>query len=571
MTIRGALGSLFLFALISTGVFLFLPADVFAQASAAADVAGTAGLGNNSLLDTIGFIINIFLGLLGVVFLILFIYAGFIWMTAGGDDKKVEAAKRVLINATIGLVIVLAAYGITTFILNYFGDATGFGRGGGANGTVSVERLSGSLGSGPIKDHYPRRNETDVARNTRIMVTFKEEMDLASVEENSLIYPSAGGKTAALSDVEVKATPDGKTFVFDPAEYLGSPTESVEYTVALDPDMKNAAGAAVFVGSNTGGYEWSFETGTSIDLSPPSVEVVTPASGGTYDQNIVVQMTFSEAVDPTTATGTADGLGSYNVITVAGSSGTPTPGTYEISNGYKTVTFIPTQSCGVNSCNEEIFCLPGGQPIAGNINAATVSDAPPQANLPYDGIADMAGNALDGNSDGTAGDDYAWSFVTSNSVNTEGPTVISISPNIGAEDVPLDQSIEMVFSDVLMSSSVSSETMFLTNKEVESGDSHEQWYRFDLDFLTAGGDTASSSSAAAEKTRVTASHGTFLESVDGKSYFYGLEATQGVRNEYQNCFAPAEGPDVSGGSCLTSEASPYCCNGVASSSACSLF
>jgi hypothetical protein len=569
MPIQRAAGLFFLFALVSTGILFFLPHVSFAQASGASEVATAAGLGSRSLLETIGTIINVFLGLLGVIFLILFIYAGFVWMTAGGDDKKVETAKRILISATVGLAICLAAYGIATFVMNYLGDATGTGRGnGGVNGTVSVERLSGSLGSGPIKDHYPKRNDTDIARNTRIMITFKSEMDKDSVADGTVIYPSASGKTAALTDTLVTAAPDGKTFVFDPAEYLGSPTENVEYTVDLSPDLENADGEKVFVGSNAEGYEWSFETGTTIDLSPPTVMSVTPGTGGTYDQNILVQVTFSEPVDPTSSTGTTE---SFTNISVTGVSGAATSGTYETSNGYKTVTFVPSQSCGVNSCNEEIFCLPGGQLISSTVSGATVGANPPQADAPYDGIVDMAGNALDGNGDGTAGDDFTWNFTTSNSVNTLGPAIASISPNIEAEDVPLDQDIEMVFSDVLMSSSVSSENIFLSNKEAESGTSHEQWFRFDTDFLNASGGEITSSSEIPVGTKVTIPHGTFLESVDGKSYSYGVEATERVRNQYQNCFAPAEGPTDTGGSCLTSASAPYCCNGVASSAACSLF
>jgi len=38
-------------------------------------------------------------------------------MTAGGDEAKVTKAKGILKNAIIGLIIVLAAYIITTFVI----------------------------------------------------------------------------------------------------------------------------------------------------------------------------------------------------------------------------------------------------------------------------------------------------------------------------------------------------------------------------------------------------------------------------------------------------------------------
>ncbi|MCF7820684.1 MAG: pilin [Candidatus Pacebacteria bacterium] len=58
-------------------------------------------------------------GFLGVLFIALIIYGGIQWMTASGNDEQVTKAKKVLKSAIIGLVIVLAAYGITWFIFNF--------------------------------------------------------------------------------------------------------------------------------------------------------------------------------------------------------------------------------------------------------------------------------------------------------------------------------------------------------------------------------------------------------------------------------------------------------------------
>lgn len=64
----------------------------------------------------VGQIVGLALSFVGVIFLILMIYAGVTWMTAQGNDQQVGKAKNLLINATIGLVIVFAAYAITAFI-----------------------------------------------------------------------------------------------------------------------------------------------------------------------------------------------------------------------------------------------------------------------------------------------------------------------------------------------------------------------------------------------------------------------------------------------------------------------
>jgi cytochrome bd-type quinol oxidase subunit 2 len=61
-------------------------------------------------------IIKVALSLLGTVFFILMIYAGFLWMTARGEEAKVEKAQSTIRRAVIGLAIVMGAYAATIFI-----------------------------------------------------------------------------------------------------------------------------------------------------------------------------------------------------------------------------------------------------------------------------------------------------------------------------------------------------------------------------------------------------------------------------------------------------------------------
>ncbi|MCX6745535.1 MAG: hypothetical protein NTX00_00785 [Candidatus Parcubacteria bacterium] len=61
-------------------------------------------------------VIKAVLGLSGAVFFVLFIYGGFMWMTAAGQPEKIGAAKKVLINAIIGMALIALAYTITYFI-----------------------------------------------------------------------------------------------------------------------------------------------------------------------------------------------------------------------------------------------------------------------------------------------------------------------------------------------------------------------------------------------------------------------------------------------------------------------
>ncbi len=582
----------------AVGLLIGAPLFVFAADTNLATVGSESGLGTDSLMTIIGRVISVLLSILGVVFLILMVYAGTIWMTAGGDGKKVEKAKQILINAVIGLLLTLSAYAISTFIINMLTDATGGSGDGSTSGSVSPEHLSNSLGSGVIRDHYPARSASDVPRNTKIFVTFRDAMDPSSFitgydvsgtpddvsddvvataidSANVKIYARADGDVAALTDVAVSFTEDLTTFVFDPTAYLGSSTEDVTYAVYLSDKIRNTDAETPI---DSGGYLWYFTTGTTIDITPPTVSYVIPTDGTTKDRNIVVQAVFSEAVDPTSATGTRLADSGFQNIQIVGTSSTaPVAGTYVMSNSYKTITFTSTDACGTNSCNETIYCLPGGELITSTIYSATPTSAtdPAASVFPYDGVVDMCGNSFDGDADDVVvtDDDYVWSFTTTNDINLDGPAIESISPNIEEEDVDLDQQVSMTFDSILDSSTANSTNIQTVNKEMTSGESHELWYTFGTTTLTSDGEEVTVASQVPAKTLVTISHGTFLASdpTIPLSYMYSVTANQGVRNEYQNCFVPGEGPTATGGTCGTSTASPYCCNGTASTTACVLF
>lgn len=76
------------------------------------------------LLQMIGTIINVALGFLGVIFLLLTVYAGFLWMTSQGNEEQTAKAKGILTTAVVGLVITLAAYSISSFVVNEVATAT---------------------------------------------------------------------------------------------------------------------------------------------------------------------------------------------------------------------------------------------------------------------------------------------------------------------------------------------------------------------------------------------------------------------------------------------------------------
>jgi len=77
---------------------------------------------SDSFIQTrVGTLIGTALSFVGVIFLILIIYAGILWMTASGNEKKVEKAREMIVESIIGLVIVSLAYALVYFITNFLG------------------------------------------------------------------------------------------------------------------------------------------------------------------------------------------------------------------------------------------------------------------------------------------------------------------------------------------------------------------------------------------------------------------------------------------------------------------
>jgi len=68
----------------------------------------------------VGQVVQAILSVLGIIFLAFMIYAGITWITAQGDSQKSMKAKRIIEGAITGLIIVIAAYTISYFIINYF-------------------------------------------------------------------------------------------------------------------------------------------------------------------------------------------------------------------------------------------------------------------------------------------------------------------------------------------------------------------------------------------------------------------------------------------------------------------
>src|SRR3989339_619311 len=120
---RKSLNVLMTVALLAIG--LFVGHAVFAQVDTGLTELSSTGLSQEDPRIIVAKVIKIILSFLGILFLSLVIYGGFLWMIAGGSDQKQEKARKTLVSAVIGLVIVLSAYAITSFVITRLGAAMG--------------------------------------------------------------------------------------------------------------------------------------------------------------------------------------------------------------------------------------------------------------------------------------------------------------------------------------------------------------------------------------------------------------------------------------------------------------
>lgn len=109
--------------------WLSLPSRVFAvidRNNFGFDDAGNLGLPETeNFVDVVVLgIVRWVLGLLGVAAVIMIIYGGYLWLTAGGEDKQVEDAKKTIRAAVIGLAIVLLSYSISILVVTVLDEVT---------------------------------------------------------------------------------------------------------------------------------------------------------------------------------------------------------------------------------------------------------------------------------------------------------------------------------------------------------------------------------------------------------------------------------------------------------------
>lgn len=570
------------------------------------------GLSGTDIRVIIAKIIRAVLGLVGIIMIGFIVYAGYLWMTSEGEEEKITTAKNMLKNLMIGLAIILMSVAIVQFVIQKLLGAGGSGAGGGAESAAGSQvYFEGHAQLGMIvESHYPERNAQDIPRNTMIAITFKEKikpetlingMDAQKLsgalnDTNVKIFRvfQADGKILnteadALKNDQVSAgmSIDHKTFVFKPSEYLGDPNKNVEYKVVLGKGIKIDDGTKGGKDPQGLPYDWHFTVSTKVDILPPRVVGVLPYpmknAKDKQPRNIILQINFNEPVNPLSASGKPE-KGVFENMTVVSAAGNVINGEFKISNGYRTVEFVPSLQCGENSCGIPVYCLLAEDELFVTARAAELA-APnlPTAKLPANGVIDMAANSLDGGgefkydavkkdfvfpqsngkAEGPPVDNFEWKFNTSNQKDVIPPKLTNITPKIGGEDIAQDAPLEAIFNKV-----ISPYTFANISIKASKADRYVWFSKNSMNYDAQGVDLSALapdgnplSIEPADHTKLVIKHGKFWHDSPppapqlNVAYYPFIPST--VTDIYQNCFYPAVGPQCTGDS-----GAPSCFDGI---------
>lgn len=93
-------------------------ADPFGVSNVSDGLGDTLGDTNQDPREIIGRFIKFALGFLGLIAVAIILIGGFKWMTSGGSEEKTGEAKKLLSAGIIGLIIVLASWGLATWLID---------------------------------------------------------------------------------------------------------------------------------------------------------------------------------------------------------------------------------------------------------------------------------------------------------------------------------------------------------------------------------------------------------------------------------------------------------------------
>lgn len=277
-----------------TIVFLLTPTVLWAQGTGLGlnEFAANTNLGTDvNLINLISRVINIILGFLGVIAIGLIIYAGWLWMTSGGDAQKIDKAKKIMLGAVIGLAIILSAFAIASFIIRQIRNATT----GGGGSNLCWDGNPPPCPPPPLPGSYLRVLSQGPMGNgiklcAAVQATFSEAVQWSTVNTtNFTIQEAASGTLFASGTYQPGVNAANIAFSHVGNEFA----PNTAYRVTLRSGFSGLRGVSN-INLRTDKV-WTFTTGSESDNTAPEVVTHQPPSGGAeVCRQTPIQVVFSE-------------------------------------------------------------------------------------------------------------------------------------------------------------------------------------------------------------------------------------------------------------------------------------
>ncbi len=147
-------------------------------------VGNTLGLASTDLVDIAINVVKWALGFVSLVAVSYLIYGGYLWLTAAGNEQRVEKAKQVILQAVIGIVIIILAWAIVLFAARTASNVTSGSNTNSGGGPPCPLCTGGTFNLTAVTSCSAAPNYADnVPRSSAISMTFNTDVDSQSVKK----------------------------------------------------------------------------------------------------------------------------------------------------------------------------------------------------------------------------------------------------------------------------------------------------------------------------------------------------------------------------------------------------
>ncbi|MBI5370044.1 VWA domain-containing protein [Candidatus Uhrbacteria bacterium] len=290
----------FLLALAGAGALLALPALAQVDLGALKAFGEAAGFSTGpSVTLIIARLIRTALSFVGIVVVIMVVYGGFLYMTSGGNATRLEKAKKILIQAVIGLLIVLSSFVIVQFIISRMVEATG-------GGVSSSQSGPGDYPDGTTLTsfHLSSVNTQCAAalNNLQLQLVFSKDVNPATVSAALGIKKQGGGPvegTFVTSGSLVTFTPSTSCPAPNPQAKCFDPNaQSATYNLVVNAGVLKSSSGATLKCTTEFPCSFTFTTGTGVDVAAPTLFMSAPGDGQSVAAG-TIQMLQAKTQDDT--------------------------------------------------------------------------------------------------------------------------------------------------------------------------------------------------------------------------------------------------------------------------------